>query len=165
VKLSTRVRYALQAMQVVARQTTDGALINLTGVADRSALSRRYLEQGFISLKNAGPLKAVTGKHDGHLLARPASDIHLTEIVEAASGPTNIVGCLACPDDCTQSPHCDCRNLYMLVNDRIRGAFSAFTLSDLAGEAFKSPASRCPAAACCGGGRPSGAWKQPDKEE
>lgn len=155
-KLSTRARYALQAMQVVARQTTDGTPINLAEVANRSALSRRYLEQVFISLKNAGLLKAVTGKHGGHLLARPASDIRLIEIVEAAIGPINIVGCLACPDDCMQSSHCDCRNLYMLINDRIRGAFSAFTLSELADGAFKSPSSTCSTLACCGDSPPRG---------
>jgi len=131
-KLSTRARYALQAMQIVARESKNGVPINLGDVAQLAALSRRYLEQVCISLKNAGLLKAVSGKKGGHLLARPAEEISLYEIVEAAIGPINIVECVGNPGDCIQSPGCECRSVYVLINQRIRDALNSFTLADLA---------------------------------
>jgi len=131
-KLTSRARYALRAMTVVARETKDGIPINLAEVANRTALSKRYLEQVAISLKNAGLLKGVSGKKGGHLLARPAEDIRLGEIIEASIGTINIVDCVADPDSCMMLDGCECRSLYVLINRRIKETFNAFTLADLA---------------------------------
>lgn len=131
-KLKSRARYALRAMTVVARETRDGIPVNLAEVADRTALSKRYLEQVAISLKNAGLLKGISGKKGGHLLTRPAKDIRLGEIIEAAIGPINIVDCVLNPDICMLVDGCECRSLYQLINQRILESLNAYTLDDLA---------------------------------
>jgi len=131
-RLSTRARYALRAMMVVARESKDGVPVNLGLVADRTGVSRRYLEQVTIALKSAGLLKGVSGKHGGHLLARPASKITLLEIVEAAIGPVNVVECVGAPSICLRVEGCECRSLYRLLNRRLTDALGAFTLEDLA---------------------------------
>ena len=56
-KLSTRGRYALQLMIVVARHSGDNKPINLTEIAKLTSISRNYLEQVAIHLKNAGLFK------------------------------------------------------------------------------------------------------------
>ena len=131
-KLATRPRYALRAMMVVARQGKDGAPVNLGEVADRTHISRRYLEQVAISLKNSGLLKAVPGKNGGHLLSRPPEEITLDEIVEAAMGPISIVDCVTRPEDCMMLEECECRGLYLLLNTRIKEVFHSYSLKDLA---------------------------------
>jgi Rrf2 family protein len=131
-KLAARARYALRAMMIVAREGDDGNPINLGQVAKQSSISRRYLEQVAISLKNAGLLKAVSGKKGGHLLTRPAQDIMLDEIIEATIGPINIVDCIADPEACMMLEGCECRALYVLINQKIKESFNAFTLADLA---------------------------------
>ena len=131
-KLSTRARYALRAMMVVAREGDDSTPINLGIVSERTSISRRYLEQVAISLKNANLLRAVSGKKGGHLLTRPAKDILLGEIIEAAIGPINIVECVGDPESCMVLEGCECRSLYVLINQQIRGAFNKYTLADLA---------------------------------
>lgn len=131
-KLKSRARYALRAMTVIARETRDGIPVNLAEVADRTALSKRYLEQVAISLKNAGLLKGISGKKGGHLLTRPAKDIRLGEIIEAAIGPINIVDCVLNPDICMLVDGCECRSLYQLINQRILESLNAYTLDDLA---------------------------------
>ena len=131
-KLSSRARYALRAMMIVARESRDGTPVNLGLIAERTAISRRYLEQVAISLKNAGLLKALAGKKGGHLLTRPAREIMLDEIVEAAIGPINIVDCISDPDSCISMEECECRSLFVWINKRIKGAFNAYTLADLA---------------------------------
>ena len=133
-KLSTRARYALRAMLVIARDGKDDKPVNLATVAETTALSRRYLEQVAISLKNAGLLRAVPGKHGGHLLNKPAETIMLLDIVEAAIGPINIVDCVGTPDSCMVIESCECRGLYVLINEKIREVLNSFTLSDLAEE-------------------------------
>jgi Rrf2 family protein len=119
-------------MMVVARESKDGKPVNLAEVADRAHIPKRYLEQVAISLKNAGLLKAVAGKNGGHLLARPAAEISLGEIVEAAQGPINVVDCVLHPDRCLMTEECECRGLYQLINVRIREVLNSFSLADLA---------------------------------
>ena len=131
-KLTTRARYGLRAMMVVARETKDGTPVHLGEVAARIKISRRYLEQVAISLKNAGLLKGVSGKKGGHLLTRPAEEIMLGEIIEATIGPINIVECVMSPEQCIFLDGCECRSLYVLINNRIKDAFNSFTLADLA---------------------------------
>lgn len=141
-KLSSRARYALRAMMVIARESKGGRPVNLGVVARETSISRAYLEQVAISLKNAGLLKGFPGKNGGHLLARPAGDIRLGSIVEAAIGPVNIVGCIGDPAGCPRSGTCDIRPLYSLINGNIREAFNAFTLADLAGKRVAKLAAR-----------------------
>jgi Rrf2 family transcriptional regulator, iron-sulfur cluster assembly transcription factor len=125
-------------MMVVARESKDGKPVNLAEVADRAHISRRYLEQVAISLKNAGLLKAVSGKNGGHLLGRPADQISLGQIVEAAMGPINIVDCVANPDNCLMVETCECRSVYQLINSRIKGVLDSFSLADLAESRVKA---------------------------
>jgi Rrf2 family protein len=131
-KLRTRARYALRAMIQIARDGVDGKPVNLSDIAFRTSVSRRYLEQLVIPLKNASLLRGVSGKEGGYLLAKPSDEIRVGDIIEAAIGPINIVDCVNDPESCMQLEWCECRPLYVLLNRRIREAFDAFTLADLA---------------------------------
>lgn len=131
-KISTRARYALRAMIVIAQEGKEGSPVNLGVVAERTGVSRRYLEQVSIALKAAGLLKGISGKHGGHLLGRPAAQITLLQIVEASIGPINVVGCANCPEVCARSKTCDCRVLYRLLNHQLSETLSGFSLDDLA---------------------------------
>ncbi len=130
-KLSTRARYAIRIMICFSRESRDGKPVKLADVARRTELSHRYLEQVAISLKNAKLLKGMSGKNGGHILARPAEKIKLGEIVEAAIGEVNVVDCVLDPDICMRSEKCECRDLYCLLNKRIRDTLNEFTLADL----------------------------------
>ncbi len=143
-KLSTRARYALKAMMVIARESEKGKPMNLAEVAERGHISYRYLEQVAISLKNAGILKGVSGKNGGHALSRPAGDIRLGEIVEAAIGRINVVDCVHNPDECMWVDDCECRVLYCLINQRIRNTLNSFTLADLADGLVEEKAGKAP---------------------
>ena len=131
-KLSTRARYALRAMIQIARGRVDGKPVNLSDIASRTWVSRRYLEQLVIPLKNASLIRGLSGKEGGYLLAKPAENIRVGEIIEAAIGPINIVECVNDPDSCMQLEWCECRPLYVLLNQRIKEAFDAVKLADLA---------------------------------
>jgi Rrf2 family protein len=131
-KLTTRARYALRAMIEIARRSHDGKPVNLHDIAERTAVSRRYLEQLVIPMKNAALIKGVSGKDGGYLLARPAAEIMVGDVIQAAIGPINIVNCVNDPESCMKVEWCECRPLYVLLNQRIKDAFDSFTLADLA---------------------------------
>lgn len=131
-KLNTRARYALRAMIQIAQHSDAGKPVNLTEIAETTSVSKRYLEQLVIPLKNASLIRGVSGKEGGYLLARSAEEIRVGDIVEASIGPIKLVDCVDDPDFCMKTEWCECRPLYLLLNRRIRDAFNSFTLADLA---------------------------------
>jgi Rrf2 family protein len=119
-------------MLEIARSTTNGRIrLSLSEIAKTTNISRSYLEQLAVALRNASLIVGVSGKRGGYLLARPADTIPVGEIVEAAIGPINIVECVKQPDLCLQTEHCGCRKVYERINEQIHGALDEFSLADL----------------------------------
>ena len=131
-KLSTRARYGLSCMIAVARLTQKAKPVSLEQVSHQTGVSRRYLEQLAMPLKSHGLLRSVSGRRGGYLLARPADQIRLREIVEAAIGPISIVDCCDDPSLCEKSESCENRLIYMLINQRICEVLDDYSLADLA---------------------------------
>lgn len=130
-KLSTRARYALRAMIKIARESSQANPISLEKVAAATDISRRYLEQLAIALKSASLLRSVSGRRGGYFLHRPADEIKIGEIVEAAIGKINVVDCVELPDTCMKAYGCECRLVYQLINKYIRDVLHKFSLADL----------------------------------
>jgi Rrf2 family protein len=131
-KLSTRARYALRMMTDIARHGTEGVPVSLATVSARSEISRGYLEQLALALRSARLVKSVAGRHGGYLLARPAREITLAQVVEATIGPICVVDCVETPEDCPRADACECRLVYQLINRRIIDVLEEFTVADLA---------------------------------
>ncbi|MCK8484078.1 Rrf2 family transcriptional regulator [Aliiroseovarius sp. S2029] len=81
-KLSTKGRYAMVALADLALQDDD-SLLSLTDLAKRQDISLPYLEQLFVKLRRAGLVDSVRGPGGGYKLARAASDIRVSEVLEA----------------------------------------------------------------------------------
>jgi Rrf2 family cysteine metabolism transcriptional repressor len=133
-KLSTRARYALRMMVAIARYTNGNGLqktVSLKDIAERTNISRRYLEQLVISLKNASLVRAKAGRGGGYSLVKPPAAIDVGEIVEAAIGQINIVDCVLEPGACDKSGDCGCRSIYCDINERITDTLNEITLQSL----------------------------------
>ena len=131
VKLSSRARYALRMMVEIAKCNTDSA-ISLGRVSKRTQISRRYLDQLAQGLKRADLIKGLSGRSGGYQLMRPADEITLNEIIEAAIGPINIVDCVNSPETCLKADLCECRWVYQLINRRIVQVLDEISLADMA---------------------------------
>ena len=81
-KLSTKGRYAMVALADLALADGD-ELKSLAEVARRQDISLPYLEQLFVKLRRAGLVEAVRGPGGGYRLARPPSEIRISEVMEA----------------------------------------------------------------------------------
>ena len=130
-KLSTRARYALRMMMAIARHADDEDVVSLTEVAKEANVSRRYLEQLVIGLKNSSLIRGKSGKGGGYALAQPADQIKIRQIIESAIGPINIVECVRQPEVCLKADDCECRLLYYLINNRITSVLDSLVLADL----------------------------------
>lgn len=81
-KLSTKGRYAMIALADLAMQPDD-KLTTLAEISERQAISLSYLEQLFVKLRRADVVASVRGPGGGYKLARPASLIRVSEIMQA----------------------------------------------------------------------------------
>ena len=84
-KLSTKGRYAVVALAdlALAEAKAGAELVSLAEVAKRQDISLPYLEQLFVRLRRAGLVDSVRGPGGGYRLARPASEIRVSEILGA----------------------------------------------------------------------------------
>jgi len=115
----------------VARHAETGKPVSLAAISERIGVSRGYLEQLALSLRNARLIRSASGRHGGYQLALPASEIPIRDIIEATIGPICIVECVDDPEICKRSHDCECRLLYALMNERIAEVLRAYTVSDL----------------------------------
>lgn len=81
-KLSTKGRYAMVALVDIALNA-DEDLVTLGEISRRQSISLPYLEQLFVKLRRADLVASVRGPGGGYRLARPASDIRVSDILAA----------------------------------------------------------------------------------
>jgi Rrf2 family iron-sulfur cluster assembly transcriptional regulator len=81
-KLSTKGRYAMAALADLALQK-DGALLSLSEISKRQDISLPYLEQLFVKLRRAELVVSVRGPGGGYKLAKPPSEIRVSDILGA----------------------------------------------------------------------------------
>ncbi|MBM3334803.1 Rrf2 family transcriptional regulator [Candidatus Sumerlaeota bacterium] len=131
-RLSTRARYTLRVMIALARMSGHEQPVSLAKLADRTQIPYRYLEKLVTALKKASLVHPVQGRAGGYLLALPAGEVRIGQIIEAGIGPINIVKCVKRPESCLKSDCCECRYLYMQINNRILQVLNEYSLADIA---------------------------------
>ncbi len=81
-KLSTKGRYAMVALADLAL-LAEAEVTPLADVSKRQSISLAYLEQLFAKLRRAGLVESVRGAQGGYKLARPSTEIRVSEILAA----------------------------------------------------------------------------------
>ncbi len=138
-KLSTKGRYGLRAVLDLAVHTKDEA-VALSQVAERQGISINYLEQLIAKLKKSGIVLGIRGAQGGYLLARPAEEISIGEILRALEGDLNPVDCSEVTNSdnpCSQSDSCVTKYVWKRISDSINDAVDGIMLSELVSESKK----------------------------
>ena len=131
-KLTTKGRYAVMAMADLASNNQSGP-ISLTEISLRQNISLPYLEQIFIKLKNKKLVKSSRGANGGYNLDRPASDIKLSNIINAVDEEVKMLNCnkdskKGCNN---KSSKCITHNLWDQLDQHINNFFEKVKLQDL----------------------------------
>jgi Rrf2 family iron-sulfur cluster assembly transcriptional regulator len=82
-KLTSRGRHAVMAMVELAKHGKDDP-VPLSEIASAATISISYLEQLFAGLRRNGLVRSYRGPGGGYILARPAADIRVSEILISA---------------------------------------------------------------------------------
>src|SRR5207237_777773 len=78
---------ASRALLSLALHAADDGPTSVRDLAERTGLPQPYLEQILLALKGAGLVRSKRGVGGGYVLARPADEITLGQIVSAVDGP------------------------------------------------------------------------------
>jgi Rrf2 family iron-sulfur cluster assembly transcriptional regulator len=100
-------------------------------------LPQPYLEQILLALKGAGLVRSKRGVGGGYVLARPAADIRLSDIVSAVDGPITL-GDFGEPHQdgaCDHEGQCVLLAIWSVVGAHMRHHLDGYTLADVAGQA------------------------------
>ena len=104
----------------------------MSDIARRQDIPANYLEQLFARLRRGDILRSVRGAQGGYLLARPAGEITVAEIVDAL-GESITFGDCQTEAGCDQMASCPTFSLWRKVRDSIDEILKATTLEDLVG--------------------------------
>ncbi|HEX9529737.1 MAG TPA: Rrf2 family transcriptional regulator [Acidimicrobiales bacterium] len=136
-KVSTRGDYASRALLSLALHTDDQGPTSVRDIAERTALPQPYLEQILLALKGAGLVRSKRGVGGGYVLARPAAEILLGQIVAAVDGPI-VAGDFGNPHEngaCDHEGQCVLLSVWSEVGEHMRSHLDSFTLADMVARA------------------------------
>jgi len=129
-KLSTKGRYAARAMLDLAFHYGEGPIL-LKDIARRQQISERYLEHLITPIKAAGLVTSMRGARGGFTLAKPPSQIRLSEIIQILEGSIAPVQCVDDPNICSRADLCVTRDIWTEMQKAMSGILESTTLQDL----------------------------------
>jgi len=138
VTFSSKTEYGVRLMVELGRQSGERPT-SLKAIAEAEGLPLSYLEHVVADLKKAGLVQSSRGAHGGYLLARPAAEIAMDEVVLALEGSVAPMDCLttvapgrvACSHEADHGRSCSTRLLWMRVQTGVIRALQSTTLAEL----------------------------------
>lgn len=134
-ELSTRSRYAVEAVIDLALETCNKSSVSLSDISYRNSISVSYLEQLFSKLRKAGIVDSIKGSKGGYKLNKKESDITILDIVLAVDEPLETRSCkgklengLGCS---VKRGKCKSHDLWEGFLENIKNYLSNITLSDV----------------------------------
>lgn len=129
-KISTKGRYALRLMLDLALENNQ--VVKLKDVAERQAISVKYLEQIISVLQKCGYVTSMRGPGGGYKLSKKPEDYTVGMILRQIEGSLAPVACLEEEvNSCERSSSCVTLRLWQMLYDAINGVVDKVTLADL----------------------------------
>lgn len=135
-KISTKGRYGLRAVLDLAMNSETEA-VALSSIAERQHISVSYLEQLVSKLRKAGIVNSIRGAQGGYVLAKPAEEISVGDILRALEGDLHPVDCAEVyggDNVCQGADVCVSKFVWKRISDSISQAVDTLMLSELAEE-------------------------------
>ena len=135
-KVSAQEEYALRCLLQLA-SLPEGETLTLGQIAGREGISQANAGKLMWLLNKAGLVASARGTKGGYRLARPASEIRLSEIIKVLDEGQVDGHCRTYPgvlDSCVHTGDCGIRSVIVNVHEAVERALSAITLAQLIGD-------------------------------
>ena len=130
-KISTKGRYALRMLIELAAHE-DVGFISLKEISEHQNISKKYLEQIVPMLNKSGILRTNRGNRGGYMLAKPASECTVGDVLRATEGNLAPVSCLEYEvNDCPRAAECPTLFVWEGLNRTVAEYLDSITLADI----------------------------------
>lgn len=126
----------MRALLQLARAETQGESLTLARIARLEGISVANAGKLMWILNKAGLVQSQRGTKGGYRLARPASDIHLNEVISVLDDERVETHCQSYTgvlDSCVHTGDCGIRPVIVELHQIVDNALSEITLSQLLG--------------------------------
>jgi Rrf2 family protein len=132
-RITTWAEYGVICALHLARRSEDGPVTG-RDIAAQERLPADYVEQILLRLRRADVIKSVRGARGGYLLARPASEITIRDVIHASELETFDLHCVSHPveeERCAASHNCSIRPIWVMLQQKIDNVLESVNLADL----------------------------------
>ena len=134
-KISAQEEYGLRCLVQLATLKQDESL-TLPQIAGREGISTANAGKLMWLLNKAGFVSATRGTKGGYSLARPASEIHLNEVIKVLDADVLSKHCESYTgilDSCVHKGDCGIRPVIVGLHEIVENALAQITLAQLVG--------------------------------
>jgi Rrf2 family protein len=135
-KFSAQEEYGLRCLLRVAG--ANGASVTIPEIAEGEGLSVPYVGKLMSSLRQSRFVISVRGQSGGYLLARPAREIPVADVLASLGGrlfePGFCDEFAGLEQICTHSVDCSIRSLWRSVQQSVDRVLAGITLQDMLGK-------------------------------
>lgn len=134
-KISAQEEYGLRCLLQLA-PLPQGRFLTLGQIAEREGISVANAGKLLWILNKAGLVRSVRGTKGGYCLSRPASDIHLHEIIKVLDEDVLEGHCRSYTgilNACVHTGNCGIRPVIISLHEVVQKALSGITLAQLVG--------------------------------
>ena len=129
-RTTAKADYAVRAAVELA--ASGDAPVSAERIADAQGIPVNFLENILLDLRRAGIVESRRGAAGGYLLAKPADEIALADVVRAAEGPLASVRGLS-PDTLEyEGSAVPLREVWVALRSAVRSVLEHVTLADVA---------------------------------
>ncbi|CAH1650106.1 RrF2 family transcriptional regulator [Chelatococcus asaccharovorans] len=132
--LTKKGKYGLKAVVFLA-SLKPGESVQVADIAEANNIPKKFLDAILAELRNARYLNSRKGKGGGYMLALPAEEIIVGDVIRALDGPLAPIQCASrtayrrC-DDCNEAG-CEVRLVMLEVREAIAKVLDNRTLADM----------------------------------
>jgi len=133
VRITTLAEYGVICALHLARRISEGPITGRE-IAARERLPVDYVEQILLRLRRAGVIASTRGARGGYVLARPAAEISIRDVIHASELETFDLHCVSHPVEearCSASHSCSIRPVWVMLQRRIDDVLQGVSLADL----------------------------------
>lgn len=128
-ELTRRGDYAVRAMTRLAR--ADTGQLTAAAVAAETGIPASFVPQVMGDLVRAGLVANRRGRAGGYRLARPAEDVSLLQVVEAAEGDARRQTCVLRGGPCRRDGPCDVHDAFFRAQEAVLHTLATVSLADV----------------------------------
>ncbi len=136
--LSSRAKYALRAILVLAEDRSNAGWTSATSIAERADVPRKFLEAILVQLRDEGVLESRRGPVGGHKLRLAPAQVTVADIIRITDGPIALTPCASRTQfgvcrDCRDARTCQLAHLMRRARDAAASVLEGCSIADLAG--------------------------------